>query len=81
MDADNIDGPFCWFCGNTEELSPRERAYDSAPLQGWECRECIQGEREYRAFWHQGRWRPAPCPDDERDREDEARRRDSREGF
>jgi hypothetical protein len=85
MDADNIDGPVCWFCGNTEELSPRERAFDSAPLGGWECKECLDAEREYRVFLEREealrQWRACSCPDDERDREDEARRCDAKEGF
>jgi hypothetical protein len=44
---DTIHGPTCWYCDSTEELSPRERSYDSAPLGGWECKECRDASREY----------------------------------
>lgn len=38
----------CYFCGNTANLAPRERDYDSAPLDGFECSDCILASRDYR---------------------------------
>jgi hypothetical protein len=40
----------CWFCQSTENLHQRERASDSAPLEGFECEECRRASREHQIF-------------------------------